>query len=196
MDPGEVARLIRAPRTTTAPAPGKPSGEGQTTGAAPDSPANYLVSSLPNDPVTLLERDVLTVLLQLPNEVPSDHAARVLQGHYTHGALQVVRDAMVAAFDAYAGAGWVAQVVDEVPESLRSFVQQLAVSPLPDKLGTQSRYAMGVANSFLGRDLLRQKAELLGTLQRLDAEAEPERFRQIQQALVDIESARRQLRED
>ena len=196
MDPGEVARLIRAPRSTSSPPQTAMRGEGDVTASAPDTPPAYLVSSLPNDPVTLLERDVLTVLLQLPAEVPSDHAARVLQGHFTHGALQVVRDAMVAAFDAYAGAGWVAQVVEEVPESLRGFVQQLAVSPLPDKLGTQSRYAMGVANSFLGRELLRQKAELLSTLQRLDAEAEPERFRQIQQALVNIETARRQLREE
>jgi DNA primase len=43
------------------------------------------------------------------------------------------------------------------------------------------------------RDLLRRKRELLGVMQRLDAAAEPDRFRELQEELVRVESERRAL---
>jgi DNA primase len=193
MDPTEVARLVRqspgAPAKASTATP-SPHAEGQESAPA------YSVSSLPTDPVTGMERDVLTVLTQLSADIPEERALKVLQGHFTHGALQVVRDAMVSAFDRYGTASWAQALVDEVPDTLTVFVQQLAVFPLPERSDNLSRYGMGVTASFLDRDLLRKKAELLGILQRLDQETDPERHREIQRSLVEIETSRRQLRED
>jgi DNA primase len=193
MDPTEVTRLVRQ----SSGAPTKASASSPSAQAeVQEKPAAYSVSSLPTDPVTGMERDVLTVLTQLSAEVPEERAVKVLQGHFSHGALQVVRDAMVSAFDHYGKANWVQALVDEVPDTLTVFVQQLAVFPLPERSDNLARYGMGVTASFLDRDLLRKKAELLGLLQRLDQEAEPERSREIQRSLMEIENSRRQLREE
>lgn len=193
MDPTEVTKLIRQSSTTPAKAPApssaSPAGEQEA------QPA-YSVSSLPHDPVTAMERDVLCVLTQLSADIPEERAVKVLQGHFTHGALQVVRDAMVSAFDHYGKPTWAQALVEEVPDALTVFVQQLAVFPLPERGDNLARYGSGVTSSFLDRDLLRKKAELLGLLQRLDHETEPERHREIQRSLMDIETARRALRED
>jgi len=195
MNPSDVLPLIRKGAGTPArkEAPAKVSGSGDT---EPETPPRYQVSSLPTDPVTLLERDALAVLIQLAADIPQDRAVQVLQGHFTHGALQVIRDAMVSSFDHYATAAWVQSLVDEVPETLTLFVQQLAVFPLPDRTDQVSRYGLGVTGSFLDRDLLRRKAELLGTLQRLDPEADQGKYREIQEALVQVENSRRALREE
>ena len=195
VNPSDVLPLIRKGAGTPArkEAPAKVSGSGDT---EPETPPRYQVSSLPTDPVTLLERDALAVLIQLAADIPQDRAVQVLQGHFTHGALQVIRDAMVSSFDHYATAAWVQSLVDEVPETLTLFVQQLAVFPLPDRTDQVSRYGLGVTGSFLDRDLLRRKAELLGTLQRLDPEADQGKYREIQEALVQVENSRRALREE
>lgn len=192
MDPGEVAQLIRsAPQTATPPSALRRAGE-----PAEDGPGAYQLGSLPTDPVTLMERDVLTVLTQLAADIPPERALQVLRGHFSHGALQVVRDAMVSSFDHYGQSQWAKALVDEVPDALKVFVQQLAVFPLPDSSQQQGRYGLGVTASFLDRDLLRKKAELLGILQRLDQETQPARHREIQQTLMEIETSRRQLREE
>ena len=193
MDPSEVTKMIRQGPS----APTKPTLRSQP--SAPDeqeAPPAYSVSFLPSDPVTIMERDVLTVLTQLSEEIPQERAVKVLQGHFTHGALQVVRDAMVSAFDHYGKATWAQALSQEVPDTLTVFVQQLAVFPLPDRSENLARYGLGVTASFLDRDLLRRKAEMMGLLQRLDQETEPERYREIQQTLMDIETSRRTLRED
>lgn len=192
MDPGDVATLIRSgpSQATTQAGTGRQSQKEE-----PPGPTNYQVSSLPADPVTLLERDVLAVLTQLCGDIPPERAVSVLQGHFTHGALQVVRDAMVSSFDHYGAPTWAQALVDEVPETLAVFVQQLAVFPLPDRTDQLGRYGLGVTSSFLDRDLLRKKAELLGMLQRLDSGAEPDRYRELQTQIVEVEASRRRLRE-
>jgi DNA primase len=193
MDPAEVTALIR--QRPSAPVKAPLSAPSAQTENQETQPA-YSVSSLPQDPVTGMERDVLTVLIQLASDIPQERAVKVLQGHFTHGALQVVRDAMVSAFDHYGKPSWAQALVDEVPDTLTVFVQQLAVFPLPERGDNLARYGSGVTSSFLDRDLLRKKAELLGLLQRLDQESDPDRYREIQRSLVEIETARRQLRED
>lgn len=195
MDPADVSVLIRsAPKSSTRPE-NRASAERLSEGVSETATA-YQVSSLPNDPMTLLERDVLAVLVQLSVEVSAERAAAVLQATFTHGALQVVRDAMVSAFDHYGQTSWVGALLDEVPESLTTFVQQLAVYPLPEKSDNLARFGWGVTSSFLDRDLLRRKAELLSVLQRMTAEDDQEKYRAFQQNLVDIEAARRELRSD
>jgi DNA primase len=193
MEPGEVAQLIRSTPGKTTPAAAPPRRDAEP---AEEGQQAYQLGSLPTDPVTLMERDVLAVLTQLSADIPPSQALLVLQGHFTHGALQVVRDAMVSAFDHYGHSPWAQALVDEVPGMLKVFVQQLAVFPLPDSSQQPGRYGRGVTSSFLDRDLLRKKAEMMGILQRLDQTTEPERYREVQQSLMEIETSRRQLREE
>jgi len=119
---------------------------------------------------------------------------QVLQAEFTHGALALVRDAILSAFDDFASPDWVSKVQAEVPESLHVFVQQLSVFPLPEKAEQAGRFAQGVTATLLDKDLLRKKANLLGILQRTDASS-PD-YRGLQQQLVDIETTRRALREE
>jgi len=126
--------------------------------------------------------------------VGEERAVKVLQAEITHGALALVRDAIVSVFDDFGKPGWVSKVQAEVPESLHVFVQQLSVHPLPEKAEQAGRFAVGVTATLLDKDLLRRKAQLLGSLQR--AEAGSDEYRSLQQQLVDIEATRRALKEE
>ena len=53
-----------------------------------------------------------------------------------------------------------------------------------------------MTTSLIERDLLRRKTELLGALQRTDAENDPERHRTLQRELVELEAERRRVRGD
>lgn len=192
MNPVDVAREINQA------AKAQPSGSALS--AAPpaesDAEAPYNLSALSNDPVTLLERDGLMVMLQHPDAVGSERARAVLGTHFSHGALALVRDAMVAAFENYNTPSWVTKVTEETPPALSALVGQLSVAPLPQKPDQVERYAQGVTASLLDRELLRKKAELMSVLQRSDATADAEGYRTLQEQLVAIEAERRALRED
>ena len=191
MDPSEVQReMAKAPASAPPPAPhARPADATE----AEQQPV-YQLSSLSTDPVTTIERDALMALLQFPDAIPVERATLVLQAHFSHGALALVRDAILSVFDHYAGPQWVSLVQAEVPDSLQVFVQQMAVHPLPGREDQAGRYAMGVTTTLLDKDLLRRKAELLSALQRTDAGSAD--YGSLQQQLVDIESTRRALRAD
>ena len=103
---------------------------------------------------------------------------------------------MLSVFDRYHHSAWVSIVTGETPEALQPLVGQLSVAPLPENKDQTERYCMGVTGTLLDRDLLRQKAELMSTLQRSDSEADPAGHRAVQEQLVTIEARRRELREE
>jgi DNA primase len=162
MNPDDVLREIRAGATNTTPAT-------SPTAPAPEGDKPYTMESLSKDPVTTLERDVLMVLLQHPDVVPAERATAVLSTQFSHAALALVRDAMLSVFDKYQDGAWVSRVTAETPEALQPLVGQLSVAPLPESKAQTERYCLGVTATLLDRDLLRQKAELMSTLQRTDA---------------------------
>ena len=72
----------------------------------------------------------------------------------------------------------------------------LAVLPVPQRgEGELTSYVRAVVSGLVDRELLRQKQELLGRLQRTDR-ADQATFAAIQRALVDLEQERRALRAD
>lgn len=192
MDPSDVQReMAKAPAS----APSQPPTPSQSTDSSEtEQQPVYQLSSLSTDPVTTIERDALMALLQFPDAIPLERATQVLQAHFSHGALALVRDAILSVFDHYADPQWVSLVQAEVPDSLQVFVQQMAVHPLPGRDDQASRYALGVTTTLLDKDLLRRKAELLSALQRTEAGSAD--YSALQQQLVDIESTRRALRAD
>jgi len=189
MNPDEVLREIRSGASS-------PSSGASAPAAAPEGDKPYTMESLSKDPVTTLERDVVMVLLQHPDVVPADRATAVLSTQFSHAALALVRDAMLSVFDLYGDGSWVTRVTEETPEALRALVAQLSVAPLPESKAQTERYCLGVTATLLDRDLLRQKAELMSTLQRSDAESDPAGYRSVQEQLVTIEAQRRQLRDE
>ncbi len=215
IDPAEVAQAVRAARRAPARAASAASaGRGQQGGgetapgsapiAAGDSAAAMAaeavptigIAQLPTDPVTRLERELLMALLQHPGEIAIETAQRALHTTFTQPALATVRDAVIAAIDAYATPEWARRVAEEAPPAFSPLVTQLAIAPLPMRDGRTAEYCAGVTTSLIDRDLLRRKTELLGALQRTDATSEPERHRSLQQQLVEVESERRKVRGD
>ncbi|MRX42472.1 DNA primase [Agromyces kandeliae] len=176
--------------------------------AAPDRP--FSITMLPNDPATRLERDALQVMLQYPDLVGDELLRHGVDCRFGNGTLAVVRDGIAsvlaaasvvspAAVDTPAAATRsvsVERVVAEVPPPFASIVQQLAVLPVPQRGDAElTAYVRGVVGALVDRELLRQKQELLGRLQRTDS-ADTSTYAMIQRALVDIERERRSLRGD
>lgn len=217
-DAGERGGRDRAgDRREPAPQPARPGdvgrrapGEhGSGVPATDGEPArSYSVRDLPNDPATRLERDALQAMLQYPEAVGVDLLRQGVDCRFGNATLAVVRDGIASALAA-ASAGeparstatatatvTVDRVVAEVPPPFASIVQQLAVLPVPQRDAVElTAYVRGVVGALVDRELLRQKQELLGRLQRTDR-ADTATYAAIQRGLVELERERRALRGD
>ncbi|CAN5353218.1 DNA primase [soil metagenome] len=151
---------------------------------------------LATDPATRLERDALMAILQYPGHVGHDLIRRVSQVAFVDNTLAVIRDAVATSVDQSSSPDWLARVADEVPPPFATLVKQLGVAPIPERAELIAIYCKGVSTALIDRDLLRQKRDLLGTMQRLDSVAEPEKYTQVQRDLVRVESERRALRDE
>jgi DNA primase len=154
------------------------------------------IVDLPTDQATRLERDALMAMLQHPTDIGREMLARATQVGFSNVTLSVVRDAIATSLDAMETPEWVAAVISEVPPSFASLVQQLAIAPIPQRAEQIALYCQEITASLVGLDLLRAKADLLGSLQRTDAAADPERYARIQRDLLNVERERRTLRNE
>ena len=114
-------------------------------------------------------------------------------------AFAAVRDAITAQLGALGGAGWLERLMGELPPTVAPLVEELALAPLParpkgDDDVVLGKLARGVVATLVDRDLLRQKAELVRQLQRMEAAADTEHRRALRIRLVDVEADRRMLR--
>lgn len=189
LDPSEVSRAVSGvSRASATPTPER---------APADQPTTFSIRELPGDPATRQERDALMALLQHPEAVDRELAERASHVAFSHPALSVVRDGIASSMDGYEASGWLERVISEVPEPFAGLVAQLGVAPLPESEGRDLRvYCTGITSSLVDRDLIRRKADLLGTLQRTDSGVDPDRYRAIQRQLMQVEAERRMLRGD
>lgn len=152
------------------------------------------LADLPRDPSTRLERDALMAVVQHPEVIGEDLVMAAVHTGFTNHSLSVVRDAIAAHMDNFASAGWFQSISDDTPAPYRDLLHQLGVAPLPERGQDElDVYARDVTVSLIERDMLRRKAELLGSLQRHDP-SDTEGSRAIQQKLVQLETERRRLR--
>ena len=87
-------------------------------------------------------------------------------------------------------------VLDWLNKNHANLVRQLAVAPVPQRSEAElAAYVQGIVASLIDRELLRQKSELLGRLQRTDR-TDTATFAALQRALVELETERRSLRGD
>ncbi|MCK8609448.1 DNA primase [Agromyces sp. C10] len=167
----------------------------------------YSIRHLPNDPATRLERDALQAMLQYPEAVGIDLLRQGVDCRFGNATLAVVRDGIASALATTATGSpapgstatatvTVDRVVAEVPAPFASIVQQLAVLPVPQRNAVElTAYVRGVVGALVDRELLRQKQELLGRLQRTDR-GDTATYAAIQRGLVALEQERRRLRGD
>ena len=152
----------------------------------------------PNDPAARMERQALEVALQQPGLLDAGQWERFKAARFTVPAYVAVHNAIRAAGDAgTAPAAWVERVRGELPDVLRGFVSELAVTPLPARdADALFMYCRDILNRLFELQVTHLKAEKLGQLQRLDPNADPELFHQLNRELMELEMQRRALRGD
>lgn len=186
--PDEVRRAVR----DAGPRPLPSSG-----GAAPaHPPADVALQQLERDPASRMERDAIAALLQHPAVLGKDLAARGASAYVSNPSLAVVRDGVLASLDAIEASDFSERVAQTVPAEIVPLVRTLAMAPIPQS--TQegvTAYVRGIVSSLVDRDILRRKAELLGSLQRMGT-TDPEGAKGLQEQLVDLERERRTLRSE
>lgn len=198
---GEVARAVRS--AASRPKSGESSG-GQSAASGPagsteatDAPERpFSITQLPGDPATRLERDALQAMVQHPDTVGADLLRHAIDCRFGNPSLAVIRDGIASVLASSDPQVRVDRVIAEVPAPFASLVQQLAVAPMPHRNEAElTVYVQGVVGALVDRELLRQKSELLGRLQRTDR-ADVAAYAALQRALVEIETERRALRAD
>lgn len=198
---GEVARAVRS--AASRPKSGESSG-GQSAASGPagstdatDAPERpFSITQLPSDPATRLERDALQAMVQHPDTVGADLLRHAIDCRFGNPSLAVIRDGIASVLASSDPQVRVDRVIAEVPAPFASLVQQLAVAPMPHRNEAElTVYVQGVVGALVDRELLRQKSELLGRLQRTDR-TDVAAYAALQRALVEIETERRALRAD
>ena len=193
VSPEEVRHAVRqaAPRPT--PTTGATGG---AQGAPAHPPAEVALRQLERDPASRLERDAISALLQQPAVLGIDLAARGASAYVANPSLAVVRDGVLASLDAIEAPDFSERVAAAVPAEIVPLVRTLAMAPIPQstKEGVRA-YVQGIVGSLVDRDILRRKAELLGSLQRLGG-SDPEGSKRLQEQLVELERERRSLRSE
>ncbi len=198
---GEVTRAVRGVPARGGPAAGQQARHASSarpaTDSATDAPERpFSITALPNDPSTRLERDALQVMLQYPDRVGDELLRHAIDSRFGDPTLTVVRDGIASVLGSPDPVVRVDRVMAEVPQPFVGVVQQLAVAPVPQRNEAELEvYVRGVVSSLVDRELLRQKSELLGRLQRLDR-ADQATYAALQRALVELETERRALRDD
>lgn len=211
MDPDEVGRAVSGARAAAARtpsrdaqgrgAPGHDSSSGENrrpreeTAGAP-APSEINLMELPADPITRGERDALMAMLQHPDAVGHELMSRAMQVRMSNATLAVIRDGIAASIDQASAPDWLQQVGAQVPAGFQSLVIQLGVAPIPQREDAVAEYCEGVVAALVDRDLLRQKAEVLGAMQRAKSEGDQERWDRLSRESVALETERRQLRKE
>ena len=226
MEPDEVSRAVLGARAAAARTPARGDGGRETSGretagresretagraapnesrggtlteARPDGetrPSEINLMELPTDPITRGERDSLMAMLQHPEAVGHELMSRAMQVRFGNPTLAVIRDAIAASIDQASAPDWLQQVGSQVPSGFQSLVIQLGVAPIPQREDAVAEYCEGVVAALVDRDLLRQKAEVLGAMQRAKSEGDQERWDRLSRQSVALETERRQLRKE
>jgi DNA primase len=188
MDPAEVVRAVQSAPRSKVPAETVPE-------QADQAPAEVRLLDLPTDIETRMERDAFLVILQRPQAVGRDLLERAVAVRMRSSILDVVRDGVATAIDAWDRPDWIARVTEAVPAGYAGLVAQLGVAPIPEtREANLDRYARAQVADLVAVDLSRRKADLQGASQRAAAEGDTERARRIQVEIAALETERRKLR--
>jgi DNA primase len=157
--------------------------------AISETPVNAL-GELPavnlNDPQNRVDRMVLEVLLQVTDGYTAQQFKRIALAGMSAPAHQAVLTYLLQSVEAGLT---IEQLVSNAPDQLASLLRNIVTQSLPasDEAGLK-RYARGVIKKALENVLQREKQDLLAELRRTDAVAQANRYRVIQQGIIDIDT--------
>ena len=146
------------------------------------------VATLPRTPEVGLERDALMGVLQFGHRMDPTLVARALDLPFRHPALDAVRSAVQEA-PSMQRPGWSVDAVATVREPYRALAAELLAGDFPalsDDGAVVS--ASDLARRLVIRGLDREKAELLGAIQRVPADSDE--GRRIRLRLREIDAGR------
>ncbi len=162
----------------------------------PESPAEPVSGHVQpinlNDPIMRFERQVLEVLLQVPEAVQAEQLIQIVRGGFSHPSHNAVLVAVGSSSASLGQATWMQTVASACAPELLPLLREIAAQPLPaaDPEGLK-RYGEGVIARALVNVLAREKADLLAELRRVEpGSAEAAR---VQQSLIEVEQQRRAL---
>lgn len=219
-DPNEVLRAVKnAERRLHSQPESKGSGQhqpspavvppAQTTQGRPHEPSRADVSPQPEvraaierpnprEPQGRMEREALEVVLQHPGILTAGNWQHFAATEFVVPAYKALQQGLgLAGQSQVASSQWLEAVRANVPPELESLVAELALSPLPATgEETLTRYCRDILNRLFELQITRLKEERLGALQRMDPSVDPESYQLLQRELMELETARRQLRGD
>lgn len=145
-----------------------------------------------NDPIMRLERQILEVLIQLPEIYTRDEAARIVKSGFSAPTHIAIADAIERSLEHFGSKGFLPAVMAATPGELQSVLLEVAGQQLPATDEAElNRYGRGVIGRAIASVLTRQKSDLLAALRRTDADQEPDTYRELQRQLVELETERR-----
>jgi len=152
------------------------------------------------DPVVLLERQLLQVVLQFPSLVDPQDLDALDASAFSAPAHRAVFDGIVGAGGIQPGlttAAWTDAVVRAAPSAVHSLISELVVGALPvmmDKLTGQPsrRYVASLSLRLLEMALTLRIADALSQLRRLDTAGTPDPVRQ-RELSVELQELQREL---
>ena len=138
----------------------------------PEAGVRLSLTSLPRTADVALERDALMGVLQFGHRLDPALRAQAMALPFRHPALDAVRTGVAAVAD-FDRIGWAADAVGSVREPFRSLAAELLTADFPaqtDDVALAS--ASSLCRRLILRSLDREKAELLGAIQRVPPDSE------------------------
>jgi DNA primase len=146
------------------------------------------------DPISRFERQVLEVLVQIPEAFQSDQVIRIVRDGFSAPAHNAILEAIGNSLSALNSEDWMNSIARSCAPELQSMLRAVAAQALPAKSKEELiRYGQGVIARALINALAHEKANLMSMLRRADVAEDPQQSAQIQQDLVKLEAERRKL---
>jgi DNA primase len=165
----------------------------QPADAEPEQESEFALPNL-SDPITRFERQVLEVLVQVPNAYSQDQLIRIVRDGFSAPAHNAILEAIGTSLVSHGSAEWLNVIGGATPAELHSLLRSIAAQALPAKSDADLvRYGQGVVARALVNALAHEKANLLAALRRTDVAEDPTESARIQRELVDLEAERRKL---
>lgn len=208
-DPNEVLRAVKGAERRAHTQPGtQGAGQGnfrndvarhqQMPAAEVEQAPPTVARPDPRDPQGRMEREALEVVLQHPGFLSAGNWQHFAATEFVVPAYKAVQQGIYQAGESQvASSQWLEAVREHVPPELGPLVAELALSPLPaTREETLMRYCRDILRRLFELQITRLKEERLGALQRMDPAVDPESYNLLQRELMELETARRQLRGD
>lgn len=196
LDGNEVAALVDAAGKESRAEAVKDTRRDSSAQPADAEPEQESEFALPNlsDPITRFERQVLEVLVQVPNAYSQDQLIRIVRDGFSAPAHNAILEAIGTSMVSHGSAEWLNVIGGATPAELHSLLRSIAAQALPAKSDADLvRYGQGVVARALVNALAHEKANLLAALRRTDVAEDPAESARIQRELVDLEAERRKL---